>query len=417
MQLMKDILKNKKVLISGQVYTSRTETLEEYLKDKVKILGVIGIAGAFQNKNFARCTLYKDAQRIKEFKLPSILIKKYNRFSKILLIPVFALYFFSILLSAFRLRQKFDLFIGISHFSGFMGIILKKLGFVKNTIYYCLDYYAPSEGFGFDSLGVRIEGFLDRLTARNVDFVWNISLRVMESREIAKKVSSNRDKQIVVPLCYNTNFLCPRPFKEIERWTVGFVGALSTHHGLEMVFKALPKIVLEIPKIKMKIIGSGLLESKLKELVSQLKLYDKVTFYGHLEAREMNEILSCCALGIAPWVLKKNSYFLYGDPGKIKLYAFCGLPIIMTKGSPVAEEIEKMKAGIVINYNVEEFVDAVVRVLRNEKLLKEYRNNALKFASKYTSENIFQPAFEKAFNHIPSLRKHERIDDSGYDTN
>lgn len=402
---MKNSLKNKKVLISGQVYTSRTETLEEYLKDKVKILGVIGIAGAFQSKNFARCTLYKDAQRINEFKLPSILIKKYNRFNKILLIPVFILCFYSILLSVFRLRQKFDLFIGISHFSGFMGIILKKLGFVKKTIYYCLDYYPPSAGFGFDSLTEKIEVFLDRLTARNVDFVWNISRRIIEARQTPKKVSLNWDKQIVVPLCYNVNFLCPRPFEEIEQWTVGFVGVLSKYHGLEMAFEALPKIASKIPKIKMKIIGSGAFESRLKELVSRLKLYDKVMFYGHLEAREMKEILSRCALGVAPWVFKKDSYFLYADPGKIKLYAFCGLPIIMTKGPSVTEEIKKMKAGIVINYGLEEFIDAVVKLLKDGKLLKEYRKNALQFARKYTSENVFTNALEKTFNFMPSLRK------------
>lgn len=402
---MKNSLKNKKLLISGQVYTSRTETLEEYLKDKVKILGVIGIAGAFQSKNLARCMLYKDAKKVKEFRLPSILIKKYNRFNKILLIPVFILYFYSILLSVFRLREKFDLFIGISHFSGFMGIILKKLGFVKTTIYYCLDYYPPPGGFGFDSLSVKIEGFLDRLTVRKVDFVWNISPRIIEAREITKTVSLNREKQIVVPLCYDINFLCPRPFKEIERWTVGFAGALSKHHGLEMAFQALAKIAPKIPEIKIKIIGSGQFESKLKELVSQLKLYDKVMFYGHLEAGEMNEILSRCALGIAPWIFEKDSYFLYGDPGKIKLYAFCGLPIIMTKGSLVAEEIEKMKAGVAINYDIEEFVDAVVKLLKDEKLLREYRNSALSFARKYTSENVFTNAWEKTFNLIPSLRK------------
>lgn len=396
-------LKTKNILISGQAYTSRTEMLEEYLKDKVKTQGVIALAGAFQSENVSHCRLYKDGKRISEFSLPAVLIKGYNRINRFLLFPVFIVYFFSSFWFFFRLKKRFDLFIGISHFSGFVGVILKKFFLVKKTIYYCIDYYPSMGGLNFENLMAKIQLFIDRLNVQYSDFVWNISPKISEARLRPKRTSlKNQNKQIIVPLCYSAALLCSKPFEEIERWTIGFVGALSRHQGLEILFRALPKISQSLPQVKVKIIGKGAFGSQLKEMASNLNLRDRVDFCGYLKEQEMKEVLSRCALGIAPWVPKKDNYFLYSDPGKIKLYAFCGLPIIMTKGPAVADEIERMKVGLAINYDLDEFINAVVGLLSDERLLKTYRDNALAFANKYTSENVFNIALERTFNFIYS---------------
>ena len=53
-----------KILITGQLKTSRTEALEDYLRHKVDSLGVIGVMSPFASYNESRCTFYKKGVKI-----------------------------------------------------------------------------------------------------------------------------------------------------------------------------------------------------------------------------------------------------------------------------------------------------------------------------------------------------------------
>ena len=68
-------LKQFDFLIAGQLKTSRTEIIEEYLKDKVKCLCVIGFTSPYATSNFGRCTLYENGKLTKQFSFPFIRLK------------------------------------------------------------------------------------------------------------------------------------------------------------------------------------------------------------------------------------------------------------------------------------------------------------------------------------------------------
>ena len=66
-----------------------------------------------------------------------------------------------------------------------------------------------------------------------------------------------------------------------------------------------------------------------------------------------------------------------------------GLPFIVTDAIANTKEIVDMKCGIVIQYNADELANAVVKFLKNKKMLKKYRENALRFAKNFDNEKIF----------------------------
>jgi glycosyltransferase involved in cell wall biosynthesis len=73
----------------------------------------------------------------------------------------------------------------------------------------------------------------------------------------------------------------------------------------------------------------------------------------------------------------------------------CGLPVIITRVPRIAYDIEKAGAGIVIDYNEDQFIDAVARLTLDRMYFEECRQNALKFVSNFDWATIYSEALEK----------------------
>lgn len=394
-------LSKKKILVSGQVLNSLTEMVEDYLRDKVEILGVIGISSPYSTPDSARMTYYENGILKYNRRIFNIYFHKRRWYALYLLTIVFVVYFCSILRSALRFKIKFDIFVGISCFSTFLGINLKWLRVTKKVIYYSIDYFPLPRRLGFEYFMCKSFFALDRFCAYHSDLIWHINPDIAEARKTFGKMNPENYQAIHVPLGYGEDLFCPKPFSEIERYTLGFVGTLNPNQGLQMAIKAFPAILERFPQAKLEIIGDGVFASEVKKMVKDSPAGYRIVLHGFIgDRKKVSQILSHCALGIAPWTMDAENNVRYADPGKPKHYAFCGLPIIITRCNAIAYEIDKMKAGIAINYDETAFVDAITRLLGDEKLLQQYRENALKFARKYSTNNIFSNTWEESLNYF-----------------
>jgi len=155
--------------------------------------------------------------------------------------------------------------------------------------------------------------------------------------------------------------------------------------------------VLEhLPNVVLRIVGVGPFSGHLKRLTKKLGLDRHVIFHGFLQQRDMLDLLSRCAIGIAPFVPVPENNATYSDSGKPKLYTFCGLPVIITKvysGFLVASN----EAGILVDYNVRELAKAIVSLLDDEQRLNYYRQKARDYALSCASERVYGDALESIF--------------------
>ena len=163
--------------------------------------------------------------------------------------------------------------------------------------------------------------------------------------------------------------------------------------GLKIKPVAPPLIVKKNSKSTLLIVGTGPLEGRLRKLVLELGMDAYIKFTGLIENHsELERLLASCAVGIAPYVPHSDTFTLFADPGKPKVYMATGLPVVITRVPQIAYEIEREKAGIAINYDQKELVDAITLLLSDDHLYKEYRENTIKFASQYSWERIFEDA-------------------------
>jgi glycosyltransferase involved in cell wall biosynthesis len=217
------------------------------------------------------------------------------------------------------------------------------------------------------------------------------------AEERTKKNVLKDDRQIVVPIGVNFDRIKRLPFKEINRKWIAYMGHLRKGQGLELIIETLPRVVKEIPDVKLLIIGTGELENSLKKRVAELGISKNVEFKGFIkDHKDVENMLTQCAVGLAIYEPSSDSITQYTDPSKPKQYMACGLPVIITAVPWVAEEIEKKHMGLVIKYNENALAEAVIKLLKDDKLYTESRENAINFASELNWDKIFDNALFKA---------------------
>ena len=110
------------------------------------------------------------------------------------------------------------------------------------------------------------------------------------------------------------------------------------------------------------------------------------------EHQEIEKRLSKCAVAIAPYEKGnyKTNFTYFTDPGKLKSYLAAGLPVILTDVPYNAKEIQRRDCGLIVEPDSESVANAVVDLMKDEKRLRQYRENAINYAKQFDWNLIFK---------------------------
>jgi len=290
---------------------------------------------------------------------------------------------------------KSNVFIGVDNLNALAGIILKKIGMVKRVVYYTIDYF-PTR---FENKILNfIYHSIDKICVKYADETWNVSEVMVDAREQYNNMDRtiyNRQHTVPIGIWYEN---APRKeFSQIDNKKLIFTGHLLAHMGVDLVIRSMPEILKKIPDVRFEIIGGGEEEDRLRELVKELKVSKSVKFWGWIRDRsKLEKIMSDGAIGLATFNTEiLDDKVKNADPGKIKDYMLLGMPVIATNVISTANAIRKARCGLIINYQALDLVNAVVKLLKNPGLLREYRENALKYVSKFDYNLIFQKSLRR----------------------
>ena len=70
---------------------------------------------------------------------------------------------------------------------------------------------------------------------------------------------------------------------------LGFIGSFYAYEGLDLLLRALPAVLGQIPDVKVLLVGGGPQEENLRRLVCELGLKDRVVFTGRVPHAEVNK--------------------------------------------------------------------------------------------------------------------------------
>ena len=302
--------------------------------------------------------------------------------------------FFLTLFFVARSGHGYDIFVGIDNLNALAGLLLRRVGLVRTVIYYTIDY-APKR-FENQILN-RIYHWIDKLCCYYSDCVWNVEKIMVDKRNELGVLKTKSAPQIVVPLGNRFNEIERLPFERINRYDMVYMGALLEKQGIQLAIDSLPEIMGRVPNARLLIIGAGNYEDRLRDMVTERNLEDRVSFLGYIESHaDVENILRTCASGLAPYTEDPDNYSLYCNPGKVKVYAATGLPIIISRVPQVARDIERERAGIAINYDKDQLVQAAIKLLTDDTFYLECRANVVAFGARYAWDHIYAQAFKES---------------------
>lgn len=136
---------------------------------------------------------------------------------------------------------------------------------------------------------------------------------------------------------------------------IGFVGSFASHHGLNRLFEAMPKVREAFPAAAALVVGGGPLLNSVQGLASGLG-HGAVKFVGEVDPEDVPGYISVFDVGVLPRTAE------YCSPIKLFEYGAVGVPVIAPRTAPVSEIMGAKGNGIVIDEG-DSMADAIIKLL------------------------------------------------------
>lgn len=171
-----------------------------------------------------------------------------------------------------------------------------------------------------------------------------------------------------------------------------YQGVILEGRGIPFIIEAISRV----GNVHFVILGQGEKENEFKQLTSNLNLSSRVHFMGAVPQPELINYTSAADIGLALIENISISYY-YALPNKLFEYIMAGLPVVCSDLPQMKEVVENYNVGISVNLDTDSnFVDALIQLLADEKMINEYKANC-KTAS---HELNWETEYTKIKNHL-----------------
>jgi len=366
----------RRVAIATHYYaTGPAFELEDYLRVRTQLLAFVAHP-LFPGASQSYLRLYRDGTLADEQSLPG---------------PAGPARYFAELIRTVRWLSTsnlaFDLYVGGDNLLALPGLYMRSRHHVQKVVLYSIDFVP--QRFGNPLMNKLYHG-VDTFASRRVDVIWNVSDAIRKARE-------NRDgpgsvaPEILVPVGAHVSRIARKTLEQASQSQIAFMGHLLEKQGVQLAIEALPAIRTKIPTATLLVLGDGPYASQLRRLADDRGVRHAVEFAGYVDSHlEIESRLADSALAVAPYLPDATSFTRFADPGKLKAYLACGLPVVVTDVPEFAQTIAAAGAGSIIPYNVDALAAAVVGYLINPEALNLARIAAARLAEQFEWSRIFR---------------------------
>lgn len=132
-------------------------------------------------------------------------------------------------------------------------------------------------------------------------------------KEVLKIDSDLESKIEIIPMGVDSTLFNPNKYDESikNRYNITgsfllFVGRLAEKKGVRYLIEAMPAILKKYPKTKLLIIGTGPLETELKNFSEKLKLTSSIIFTGAIQNSELPKYYATADIFIGPSIVAED---------------------------------------------------------------------------------------------------------------
>lgn len=197
------------------------------------------------------------------------------------------------------------------------------------------------------------------------------------------------DRKHIVPVYDPCDFSIYRPTNRAARAQYGFGDndVVLAHHGIlhpnkgnDRIIRALASVRTTLPNLRYLLIGDGPEAPKLRRLVRELQLGDRVHFTGWLPTLDdVNAALNAADIGLVMRIGQESDNF--HTTGALVHSMACGLPVLAARLGGVAEIVQEKETGLLFDpSNMDEFLSKLEVLVHDPQLRRHLGDAALKRA-------------------------------------
>lgn len=141
-----------------------------------------------------------------------------------------------------------------------------------------------------------------------------------------------------------------------------FVGRLVFYKNLEVVFRALPKVIRRVPDARLVIVGDGVMKEAWERMVEKLGLQEHVEFRGRVPHEDKVRLLHESAFLVLPSLVEGF--------GIVVLEAFaCGKAVLASSIGALKELVDDGTNGCILGpFSVDQWAEKMSRLFLDHKL-------------------------------------------------
>ncbi|NYB51985.1 MAG: glycosyltransferase [Methanobacteriaceae archaeon] len=221
------------------------------------------------------------------------------------------------------------------------------------------------------------------------------------TRNFSIEAGLDGEKIDVIPFGVETDFFRPlEVYKDPDIFQILSVGYLIERKGFEYLIRAMPLVLKEHENVRLKIVGSGPLESKLKSLIYELELADKVEIVKNVSDEELLMIYNSADLFVLPSIV--DSQGNTEGLGVVLLEAMaCGLPVIGSDVGGISDIIENGKNGFLVKEkDITALSYCIIKIINDKGILSCLSNNGYKSVKNKFSWNKIANYYQNIYLNI-----------------
>jgi glycosyltransferase involved in cell wall biosynthesis len=190
---------------------------------------------------------------------------------------------------------------------------------------------------------------------------------------------SAKDLTVVYP-AINHDLFRPAGVPKSPTPLVACFGRIKRYKSLDILLHALPRVLQEVPELKVVIAGDGDDRQRLERLAEDIGLTNVVKFTGYISEEQKVELLQSIWFKVATSV--KEGWGLTVSEANA-----CGTTVLASDVPGLRDAVRDGETGILFPYGDTEKLAAEMIRLLNDRLLRDrLSHNAIAFAAKYTRD-------------------------------
>ncbi len=204
------------------------------------------------------------------------------------------------------------------------------------------------------------------------------------SKVMAKEIKIYTNKEIVItPFGIDIELFKPLKVDSIFKngeIVIGTIKSLEKKYGIEYLIKAFKQLKekLNLPKLKLLIVGSGKLEEQLRKIVDEYELTDSTVFTGYISPIEIPKYHNMLDIFVSLSIEESESFGV-----AVLESSACEKPVVVSNIGGLPEVVINNTTGFLVEKeNIEETVSILERLILNEYLRKELGQNGREFVIK-----------------------------------